>query len=90
MLKAIMEIVDDHSHKAAESEYDRGVAIRAIAAAREEIDHIASEISDRKCKDKIVEALELLKLGYNDTDGQYTNGKGVIGSLIDDIRIKVL
>ena len=35
-------------------------------------------------KAEILTALILLQADYHDPDGEFTNGKGVLGSLIDD------
>ena len=36
---------------------------------------------------KELKELKELKLRYNDTDGKYTNGKGVVGALIEDLTV---
>ena len=86
-LNSVLVIVDEHSRKAAESDYDRGVAIRAVSVVRKSINDVFKEVGEIASKGKVIDVLELLKKDYNDTDGQYTNGKGVIGSVIDDIRM---
>lgn len=81
-----LEVVRQHAERAQMSEYDRSVAITAISRARNTIEDLAkSGIQPNKCKQAILDALEKLRANYHDPDGEFTNGKGVIGSLRDDI-----
>jgi len=77
----VLNIINNHIRKAEQSEYDRSVSILAVSFVR---DWLSS--SQCNTKESIVAGIESLKDNYNDKEGQYTNGKGVIGAIIDDIR----
>ena len=84
----VMAIITDHATKAHASEYDRSVAISAIASARRTVEDLPLEPSGSENHGQtILDALNDLRAGYNDPDGKYTNGKGVLGSLIDDVYL---
>lgn len=84
---ALSSLVDKHALKAGESEYDRGVAVAAIAAARKTILAVPIGTDVSAYHAGVRAALERLHARYHDPDGQYTSGKGVIGSLIDDLPV---
>ena len=84
--KRVMATIADHATKAQASEYDRSVAISAIASARRTVENLQLEPSGSENHgQRILDALNDLRAGYNDPVGKYTNGKGVLGSLIDDV-----
>lgn len=84
----VMTVVDMHSERARKSQYDIGVAINAVACARQTVLELPVEsIEEDDYGQSVIAALTTLRHGYNDTDGQYTNGKGVLGSLIDDLYL---
>ncbi len=82
----ILSLVDKHARKAMESEYDRSVAIAAIAAARAVVLALSDELSAISTKSQAKTALGELIVNYTDTDGLYTSGKSVIRSLYDDVN----
>ena len=82
----ILRVVDEHARKASESQYDRAVAIAAIAAVRKLILAIPEQAKAEAYRMEVLAKLDQLKKGYHDSDGQFTSGKGVIGAVIDDLR----
>lgn len=84
--KNILDLVDIHAQKARTSQYDRDVCILAISAARDVVLSISSELSAHSFKASVLKQLSELLESYYDPDGEYTSGKSVIGSLLDDIR----
>ena len=81
----IADIVAEHALSAQKSQYDVSVCISAVAAARQVIESVSPNLSPERYADKVRQELASLQAGYNDTDGQYTNGRGVIGSLSGDV-----
>lgn len=84
--KNILDLVDIHAQKARTSQYDRDVCILAISAARNVVLAVSAELSAQAFKASVQEKLNELLGNYYDSDGEYTSGKSVIGSLLDDIR----
>ena len=84
----VMAVIADHATKAQASQYDRGVAITAVASARRTVESLSLQQADADShRQTILDALNALRTDYNDPDGLYTNGKGVLGSLIDDVYL---
>ena len=84
----VMAIIAEHAIKARNSQYDIGVAITAIASAETTVTDLHESLfSTDDYAQEVVGALRTLRDEYNDTDGQYTNGKGILGSLTDDIYV---
>ena len=81
----ILKVIDLHSIKASKSEYDRSVSISAVSKVRELVLNLVED-SEEMDKKTLIETIELMKVNYNDPDGKYTNGKSIIGSLLDDLR----
>ena len=67
---------------AASSEYDKSVCVRAIAVAYDTASGIPIKGESISYLNTIIEELVKLKQGYNDPDGEYTNGSAMIGTLI--------
>ncbi len=88
MQNQIEAIIDVHAQKARDSQYDRSVAISAIAAARAAVKEMLAGLPDEHLRDQVLARLLELKSAYHDPDGVYTNGKGVIGALIDDMIVE--
>ena len=82
----LLNIVERHQQKAEYSQYDRKVAIVAVGTVWQIID--AFDWSGNMMNDvrKVIEVLTKLRDKYNDTSGQYSSGKGEIGSLLKDIE----
>ena len=83
----ISKLIDKHAQKARESDYDRTVSIAAISASREVILAIPTHLSADAYTAQLLVDLRALHEHYNDPDGEYTNGKGVIGALLDDLGV---
>lgn len=81
--------VEKHALAAQVSQYDRTVAITAIARARVVVDEVSANSGRGNFSVELLSALVELHSNYNDPDGVYTNGKGVLGSLIGDIEIEL-
>ena len=81
----IADVVVEHALSAQKSQYDISVCISAVSAARAVIDNISPDLPPQRYAEKVRAELATLQAGYNDTDGQYTNGRGVIGSLSGDV-----
>lgn len=87
MKNDLLEIVNAHAVKASNSQYDQGVCVLAISTARKTIMSIPTDLPPADYQEQVLQSLTALFETYHDPDGEYTSGKGVIGSLIDDIRI---
>ncbi|NNE24789.1 MAG: hypothetical protein HKN11_19495 [Rhizobiales bacterium] len=85
MRTAFDAVLTRHALAAQASEYDRSVAVTAIAAARAVITGAAVEGSAGDYGRTVYAAVASLHQTYNDPDGEYTNGRGVLGSLLGDL-----
>lgn len=85
MREKIEEVLAAHAHKAAASEYDRAVCISAVAATRRIIFEQFEASGRLVDADALINHLQQFHANYNDPDGVYTSGKGVIGDLIADL-----
>ncbi len=81
--------LEKHALAAQASQYDRSVAISAIASARAVVEDISGKYNSDIFGSQLLAALYGLHSNYNDPDGTYTNGKGVLGSLIGDIEFEL-
>lgn len=82
----IAELVSTHRKLAQNSPYDYKVSIMAIGAASNVIDSIDAEtLSESDYTETVIQKLTELRERYYDSGGEYTSGKGEIGSLISDI-----
>jgi len=79
------EVLTRHALAAQASQYDRSVAVTAIAAARAIITNATVEGSAEDYGQSVYAAVASLHQTYNDPDGEYTNGRGVLGSLLGDM-----
>ena len=84
--KQIFAAVEKHAIIAQVSGYDRTVSITAVAAARSVVESIIPDNPVQIYAEQISSALKSLLQTYNDPDGIYTNGRGVIGSLLGDVE----
>ncbi len=82
---AITEIFAERSKLAAQSEYDKSVCIRAVAAARDRFLTVAVTGDAIKYGQSVLQTLTTLRKTYNDSDGKYTSGKGSIGDVLLDV-----
>jgi len=82
----ISQLIEKHAHKASMSQYDRAVSITAISAARQVVLAIPSNLPAEVYQARVLAELGQLMERYHDPDGQYTSGKGVIGSLVNDLH----
>ena len=82
----IVAAIEKHAVAAQVSEYDRTVSITAVAAARSVVGSIIPDNPVQIYAEQISSALKSLLQTYNDSDGEYTNGRGVIGSLLGDVE----
>lgn len=85
IVQQVEELVAKHQQYAVESPYDFKVSIRAIGAARSVIEDIDKNLSDEEYLALAVTKLTDLRERYYDSEGEYTSGKGEIGSLLNDI-----
>jgi len=83
--RALTKIINARGVKAAASEYDRDVFIDAVAAARKTIDSVSTTGSPKSYHKTVQSRLDHLLDNYNDTAGQYTNGRAAIGDVLSDI-----
>jgi hypothetical protein len=74
-------LVKQHQQKAEQSAYDRNVAIVAIGYASQLLESFPYSGKDSEDLPALVASLEQLRTSYNDKSGEYTSGKGEIGSL---------
>lgn len=82
----ISQLIEKHAQKASMSQYDRAVSITAISAARQVVLAIPSNLPSEEYQARVLAELGQLMERYHDLDGEYTSGKGVIGSLVDDLH----
>lgn len=82
--RAIETIFAERTQKASQSEYDRSVLLGAVAAARDAVENVAWTDAADAYKEDLLETLSELRASYNDPDGQYTNGKAMIGDIYTD------
>ncbi len=85
----VEEIINSHSLKAQNSSYDRDVCVLAVMNARDVIMAIPDTVTDMNYLKAAVDQLDELLKHYNDSDGEFTNGCGVIGALRDDIGFEL-
>ncbi len=85
----VKSVLLKHKRKAEQNAYDRKVIIIALGYAEQVIEsfnfsqnHFNQYVEDLNA---LVASLERLTKNYNDTSGQYTSGKGSIGSLTREI-----
>ena len=86
----ILQVLNRHARKAQDSQYDRSVSITAIATARNHFNRVILDGSAEAYRQRVLADLIALQETYNDPDGEFTNGRGVLGSLIGDISLLTL
>lgn len=69
------------------SEYDRDVCIKAVIASKNCINNVLVKDPWSDYLLSVITALENLQANYNDPDGEYTNGKAIIGTIIQEIYL---
>ena len=82
----ISQLIEKHPHKANMSQYDRAVAITAISATRQVVLAVPSNLPAEEYQAHVLVELRQLMERYHDPDGEYTSGKGLIGSLVNDLH----
>ena len=84
--ETVKSIIDEHAVKVQANQYDRHIAVSAVASARKRVDELQLETvpADKQAR-TVIDALIQLRLEYSDPDGEYTNGKAILGNLIDDV-----
>ena len=83
--QSIDDILDRRAASAAQSEYDRSVFIGAVSAARQVIMSVPESDRPERYLADIRKALSALFDTYNDTSGEFTNGRAAIGDIKLDI-----
>ena len=83
--QALDDIIADRAQKAAASAYDQSVLICAVSAARDAIEEVAQRGSICAYQDEVLRTLSNLRETYNDSSGEYTNGKAAIGDIYMDV-----
>ena len=83
--KKIDRILKTRAEKAAQSEYDISVCVRAVRAASDAVDSIPVHGDVRLYHRAVLQALSRLSETYNDSSGEYTNGRAAIGDVHLDI-----
>lgn len=89
-MKSIIEAAFKNAREdAASSAYDRAVCIKAISTANDVFMAIPVAGSAEDYFQTVYQELTTLQKSYNDPDGEYTNGKAMIGSLLGEIYLLV-
>ena len=83
--KALNKIMEKQSVKAAKSEYDISVCISAVAAAHKSFEAIEVSGTATEYVARVYDAISNLQDGYNDSDGEYTNGRASIGDVLGGV-----
>lgn len=79
---AIKKIINEQAIKEAGSPYDKSVCITAVTAARDVFEGVEVSGSATQYIGWVYDAISRLQDNYSDSDGQYTNGKAPIGSVL--------
>ncbi len=82
----ITDIFMEHLALENRSAYDVKVCVLAVARAQDEFKTFPVSGSAQRYWEDTVAKLEVFRDGYYDPDGEYTNGAGVIGSVIESIK----
>ena len=83
--RALQKIMEEQAVKAARSEYDISVCITAVSAARSTFEGVEVKGSAPEYVANVYAAISDLQNGYNDSDGQYTNGRAPIGDVLGQV-----
>jgi hypothetical protein len=74
--KQVDAVVVQHQQKAEQSAYDKNVAIVAVGSAAQLVERFTWSGDDLADLETLVQSLDKLRDGYNDSAGEYTSGKG--------------
>lgn len=81
----IEKILRKRALEASSMAYDKSVWIGAVAAARQAYERVLVVEPVTAYHGAVVAALSHLSETYNDSDGEYTNGRGGIGDVLYDV-----
>jgi hypothetical protein len=81
----VFQLLDEHSQKASQSEYDRAVCVAAVSRARDEIQSIPDTVLAANFRAEARKRMGALIDGYHDSDGDYTSGRSVLVPFLDDL-----
>lgn len=81
----VYQLLNVHSQKAAQSEYDRAVCVAAVSRARDEIQSIPDTVLAANFRAEVRKRMGALIDGYHDSDGDYTSGRSVLVPILDDL-----
>ena len=82
----VANIVMMHRKNASQSAYDHKVAIMAVGSAASLIEQFNWSGNIQADLERLLPSLESFRNNYYDSDGEYTSGKGEIGSLLADLK----
>lgn len=85
MHAAIGHVFEARAIAAQQSQYDRRVCVRAVGAARDVFERVDIKGTSEAYGRTVLLALEPFYDDYNDSDGEYTSGKGSVGDVYYDI-----
>ncbi len=83
--RAIAKIISKRAIEASQIPYDTKVWVGAVAEARRVFERVALVETIEAYHKDVVRALSIASDTYNDSDGEYTNGRGGIGNVLYDV-----
>jgi len=83
--RAIQKIVRNRAIEASQIPYDTKVWIGAVEEARRVFERVSVAKPVEAYHKAVVQALSEASETYNDSDGEYTNGRGGIGNVLYDV-----
>lgn len=83
--RAVEKIIRKRAIEASQTAYDTSVWIGAVEEARRVFEGVVLVESVEIYHKAVVRALSEASDTYNDTDGEYTNGRGGIGNVLYDV-----
>ncbi len=86
--RRITIILLEHTTDAADAEQDSSVRVAAVGAAKQTIDRINPESFNNQYRyaGAVIDALEKLSVEYHDANGELTDGRSDIQSILGAIR----
>jgi hypothetical protein len=86
--RRITIILLEHTTDAADAEQDASVRIAAVSVAKQAINRINPESfnNQHRYAGAVIDALEKLSVEYRDTNGEFTDGRSDIQSILGAIR----